>query len=89
MTSLTLKERWVFSIVLPMCALLVGYFLVLATTDGEGSSIGFRAISRIDCSPSCGSHNLCGQLPHCLSMEEISLIFFRDRNASTNFGRHS
>ena len=47
MTSLTLKERWVFSILLPMCALIVGYFLVLATTDGEGSSIGFRAIGAL------------------------------------------
>ena len=47
MTTLTLKERWVFSVLLPICALLVGYFLVLATTDGEGSSIGFRAIGAL------------------------------------------
>lgn len=44
MTTLTLKERWIFSVILPICVLIVGYFLVLATTHGEGSSIGFRAI---------------------------------------------
>lgn len=47
MTTLTLKERWVFSVILPVCGLIVGYFLVLATTDGEGSSIGFRAIGAL------------------------------------------
>lgn len=47
MTTLTLKERWIFAIILPMCALMVSYFLVLATTQGEGSSIGFRAIGAL------------------------------------------
>jgi phosphatidylglycerophosphate synthase len=47
MTTLTLKERWIFSVLLPICALIVGYFLVLATTDGEGSTIGFRAIGAL------------------------------------------
>jgi phosphatidylglycerophosphate synthase len=47
MTTLTLKERWIFSILLPVCALIGGYFLVLATTHGEGSSIGFRAIGAL------------------------------------------
>jgi len=47
MTTLTLKERWIFSVLLPICALVVGYFLVLATTNGEGSSIGFRAIGAL------------------------------------------
>jgi len=47
MTTLTRKERWVFSIILPMCSLIVGYFLVIATTNGEGSSIGFRAIGAL------------------------------------------
>ena len=30
-----------------MCALIIGYLLVIATTDGEGSSIGFRAIGAL------------------------------------------
>lgn len=47
MTPLTLKERWVFSILLPICALLIGYVLVMGTTQGEGSSIGFRAIAAL------------------------------------------
>ena len=47
MTTLTRKERWVFSIILPILALTVGYFLVLMTTDGAGSSIGFRAIGAL------------------------------------------
>lgn len=47
MAALTRKERWMFSIVFPMCALAVGYFLVIATTDGEGSAIGFRAIGAL------------------------------------------
>jgi phosphatidylglycerophosphate synthase len=47
MTALTRKERWVFSIILPICALIVGYFLVIATTDGQGSSIGFRSIGAL------------------------------------------
>ena len=44
MTTLTLKERWIFAVILPICSLIVGYFLVLATAQNEGSSIGFRAI---------------------------------------------
>jgi hypothetical protein len=44
MTTLTLKERWIFSVILPICVLIVGYFLVLATAQNAGSSIGFRAI---------------------------------------------
>ncbi|OEY67507.1 hypothetical protein [Marinobacter sp. X15-166B] len=44
MTPLSRKERWLFSIILPLCAMTAGYFLVIATTDGQGSSIGFRAI---------------------------------------------
>ena len=47
MAILNRKERWIFSILLPICALIVGYLLVLATTDGEGSSIGFRAIGAL------------------------------------------
>jgi phosphatidylglycerophosphate synthase len=47
MTTLTRKERWVFSIFLPMGGLIIGYFLVIATTDGAGSSIGFRAIGAL------------------------------------------
>lgn len=47
MTTLSRKERWVFSIILPICALIAGYLLVIATTDGEGSSIGFRAIGAL------------------------------------------
>ena len=47
MAGLTRKERWTFSIVLPMIALTVGYFLVIATTDGQGSSIGFRALGAL------------------------------------------
>ncbi len=47
MATLTLKERWVFSILLPICSLIVGYMLVLATTQGVGSSIGFRAIGAL------------------------------------------
>lgn len=47
MTTLTRKERWVFSIILPILALTVGYFLVLMTADGAGSSIGFRAIGAL------------------------------------------
>ena len=44
MTTLTLKERWIFSTILPICFLIVGYFLVLITAENAGSSIGFRAI---------------------------------------------
>ena len=47
MTTLTRKERWTFSVLLPLCALVAGYLLVLATTQGAGSSIGFRALGAL------------------------------------------
>lgn len=30
--------------ILPICLLVIGYLLVISTTQGEGSAIGFRAL---------------------------------------------